>query len=67
MAINPAGQRPVWDDESHEIDEKLNLVANGRIVSPAKLYFDQVGVPSEDQAPITTQKQKSAPDKVAAR
>lgn len=66
MAINPAGQRPVWDDANHEIDEKLNLVANGQIISPAKLYFDMAGVPSEPDT-ITTQKDKPAPNKVASR
>lgn len=66
MAINPAGQRPVWDEPSQEIDEHLNLVANGQIVSPAKLYFDLEGQP-EDRNVITTKREQPKPQQVAVR
>ena len=39
MAINPVGQRPSWSDETHQIDENLNLVAGGKIIAPANLHF----------------------------
>lgn len=39
MAINPQGQRPVWADDSHQIDAEMNLVSNGRVIAPANLHF----------------------------
>jgi len=39
MAVNPVDQRPSWADASHEIDAEQNLVANGKILVPAKLHY----------------------------
>jgi NADH-quinone oxidoreductase subunit M len=39
MAINPAGTRPVWSNAAHQIDEKMNLVADGEVIAPANLHF----------------------------
>jgi NADH-quinone oxidoreductase subunit M len=52
MAINPAGQRPVWGDLTQEIDGGLNLVAvadekralgespaHGTVIAPANLHI----------------------------
>lgn len=47
MAIDGVTQRPTWADESQDIDADLNLVANGKVVAPAKLYFDLDGIPAE--------------------
>ncbi|MEQ1936009.1 MAG: NADH-quinone oxidoreductase subunit M, partial [Fimbriimonadaceae bacterium] len=38
MAVYPAGQRPVWSDESHEIDGKGALTQGGKIIAPASPY-----------------------------
>jgi hypothetical protein len=43
MAINKAASRPSWADASQDIDKDMNLVANGQVISPAKLYFDLEG------------------------
>lgn len=49
MAINPAGQRPVWSDEAHQIDAEMNLVSNGQIIAPANLHF-----PLKESQPVDT-------------
>lgn len=46
MAINGAMTRPSWADNDQEIDKDMNLVANGRVLAPANLYFDINGAPS---------------------
>jgi len=45
MAINSEGSRPVWADASQDIDEDMNLIANGKTIAPANLYFDLKGMP----------------------
>ncbi len=62
MAINGEGTRPTWADPTQEIDNDLNLVAGGQILSPAKLYFDLNGHPigRTDERPVTASRaQKS--------
>ena len=59
MAINGVDQRPTWADDSQDIDEDMNLVADGKIIAPANLYFDLNGAPSgKDQSTITAKREK---------
>lgn len=64
MALNPEGQRPIWANPDHEIDEKGNFVlaAPGRsvdgleeisvqeIVVPANLYFENATQVTQNEA-----------------
>jgi NADH-quinone oxidoreductase subunit M len=54
MAINGADTRPVWADDSQEIDKKLRLVAKGRVISPAKLYFGLDGKPNDSSDAVAS-------------
>ncbi|MFI5385515.1 MAG: NuoM family protein [Fimbriimonadales bacterium] len=67
MAINSAYERPTWADKKQEIDENMNLVARGKIIAPAKLYFDLKGNPSGGGAVALDLDEQARVDHLVAR
>lgn len=53
MAIDGPMERPSWADDTQDIDANMNLVAGGRIVAPAKLYFGLDGKPTDANGAVT--------------